>query len=120
MGNHRNVTDFETLSISPVPVKPRFVGDENTEKEVGLRSGQIDGPELLHEAERVVLHPPFGDLPVLELSKYRAPYLDLIARRFDTHEFTLVSSSMGGPHRDGIAFGDEVVDRYYEVRKGGE
>lgn len=97
----------------------RFAGEENTEKYVALRCGWVDGPELLHQAERVELHPPFDDLPVLNASKYGVLYLDLFARRFDTHEFTFVGSSMRRPYRDGIAFTDwGVVDRYHEVRKG--
>ena len=110
--------DSDDLRIWPFHTGISIRCGEHTGKLVALLPEEVDGSELPHEAEHVVLHPPFGDFPVLNASKHHTLHLELLARRFKMQKIPLVGSSVCRPQRDGITLGDQFIDGRRVVQKG--
>lgn len=86
---------------------------------IGLLSGRFDDAELQHHPHHVRLAPCFDDLSIFESGDGELLYIHLCPRRFDSHEFAFVGASKTGSNGHHVAFGDNVLDRVFEVRKRG-
>ena len=78
--------------------------------------GSGDDPELLHEAEIVLVRPLFGELAVLDPMDDRRRHLERVASLRDARKVALVHPTRAKPRYDPVALRDLILDR---VRAGG-
>src|SRR5215204_5335620 len=75
-------------------------------------------PELLHQAQMVLLSPVLGDLAVLDTGYKDARKTDPLARRLDTHQFTGMVRLVDVAHRHLVVPCQEVLDAHVRLREG--
>ena len=85
---------------------------------MGFGSELRDGAELLHETQSVPVDVAFRQLAVQEASDGHTGDGELLSGGGNPVEIALVGTVTGPTGHDGIAFGNEVLDRQAQVGEG--